>query len=153
MSARLVVIDSVTHCGGRVQAGHVLVAVSFAGALSLRLALPFGIRGLIAHAAGVGKDAAGVSALAVADGLGVPVAAVETMSARIGDGPSVHDEGVISHANAIARALGIAIGMSAHEAARRLTRAGEPRAVTANLVDERHAWSTRSPPAASCAST
>src|SRR2546427_2779530 len=90
MSARLVVIDSVTHCGGRVQAGHVLVAVSFAGALSLRLALPFGIRGLIAHAAGVGKDAAGVSALAVADGLGVPVAAVETMSARIGDGPSVH---------------------------------------------------------------
>jgi len=137
MSARIVVLDSVTQCAGRVQAGDVLVAGSFAGALSLGLALPFGIRALIAHAAGVGKDEAGISALAVADGLGLPVAAVETMSALIGDGPSVHDEGVISHANAVARALGIAIGMSAHEAAQRLTRAGEPRAVTANLVDER----------------
>src|SRR5207244_11335498 len=54
-----------------------------------------------------------------------------------GDGPGVNEEGASSHANAGARALGIAIGMSAHEAAQRLTRAGEPRAVTANLVDER----------------
>src|SRR5437879_1368102 len=104
--ARIVVLDSVTQCAGRVQAGDVLVAGSFAGALSLGLALPFGIRALIAHAAGVGKDEAGISALAVADGLGLPVAAVETMSALIGDGPSVPDEGVISHANAVARSRG-----------------------------------------------
>jgi len=60
--ARIVVLDSVTQCAGRVQAGDVLVAGSFAGALSLGLALPFGIRALIAHAAGVGKDEAGISA-------------------------------------------------------------------------------------------
>ncbi len=136
MTARIVVLDSVTQCRGRVQFGDVLVAGSFAGELSLRLALPFGIRGLIAHAAGVGKDAAGISALAVGDRLGVPVAAVETMSARIGDGPSVHDEGVISHASAAARALGVEIGMSARDAAQLLTRAGEPRAGAAGLVDE-----------------
>src|SRR5881628_3531064 len=115
MSARIVVLDSVTQCQGRVQLGDVVVAGSFAGALSLGLALPFGIRALIAHAAGVGKDEAGISALTAADGLGLPVAAVETMSARIGDGPSVHDEGVISHASAAARALGVEIGMRSEE--------------------------------------
>ena len=136
MSPRIVVLDSVTQCQGRVEAGDVLVAGSFAGALSLGMALPFGIRGLIAHAAGVGKDDAGISALAVGDRLGVPTAAVETMSARIGDGPSVHDEGVISHVNAAARALGVRIGMRACEAAQLLTRAAEPRAVAgAGLMD------------------
>lgn len=134
---RIVVLDSVTQCQGRVQFGDVLVAGSFAGALSLGLALPFGIRALIAHAAGVGKDAAGISALGVGDRLGIPVAAVETMSARIGDGASVHDEGVISHANAAARALGVEIDMGARVAAQQLTRACEPRASTAmGLVDE-----------------
>src|SRR2546425_11869448 len=104
MSARIVVLDSVTQCAGRVQAGDVLVAGSFAGALSLGMALPFGIRGLIAHAAGVGKDEAGISALAVADRLGLPPAAVEAMSARIGDGPSGHDGGVSSPVHAAGRA-------------------------------------------------
>src|SRR6266849_932116 len=133
---RIVVLDSVTQCAGRVQIGDVLVAGSFAGALSLGMALPFGIRALIAHAAGVGKDEAGISALPAADALGIPVAAVETMSARIGDGPSVHDDGVIAHANAAATVLGVQIGMSAREAAHRLTRAGAPRVIgDAGLVD------------------
>src|SRR5262249_23672766 len=136
MIARIVVLDSVTQCQGRVQLGDVLVAGSFAGELSLRLALPFGIRALIAHAAGVGKDAAGISALGVGDALGIPIAAVETMSARIGDGPSVHDDGVISHASSAARALGVGSGRSARDAAQRLTRAGEPRAAAAGLADE-----------------
>lgn len=125
--ARIVVLDSVIQCAGRVQLGDVLVAGSFAGALSLRLALPFGIRALIAHAAGVGKDRAGISALPLADTLGLPAAAVETMSARIGDGPSVHDDGVIAYVNEAAEGLGVTIGMSAGEAARVLTAAGEPR--------------------------
>src|SRR5262249_4169985 len=136
MIARIVVLDSVTQCQGRVQLGDVLVAGSFAGALSLRLALPFGIRGLIAHAAGIGKDAAGISALGIADTLGIPAAAVDTMAARIGDGPSVHDDGVISHANAAARALGVEAGMRARDAARRLPRAGPRRALAAGLADE-----------------
>ncbi len=136
--ARIVVLDSVTQCAGRVQAGDVLVAGSFAGALSLGMALPFGIRALIAHAAGVGKDEAGISALPAADRLGLPAAAVETMSARIGDGPSVHDDGVIAHVNAAAAALGVKIGMSAREAAHLLTRAHAPQLIAGDgLVDHR----------------
>ncbi len=136
MSARIVVLDSVTQCQGRVEIGDVLVAGSFAGALSLGMALPFGIRALIAHAAGVGKDEAGISALLAADRLGLPAAAVETMSARIGDGPSVHDDGVIAHVNAAAAALGVQIGMSAREAAHLLTRARAPQLIAGDgLVD------------------
>jgi len=130
---RVVVVDSVTHCDERTTGRDVVVAGSFAGALSLRLVLPFGLRGLVAHEAGVGKDAAGISALPLGDALGVPVVAVATMSARLGDGRSVLADGVVSHANAAARALGAAPGMPAAEAGRRLLDAppGRPRPAAA----------------------
>ena len=87
--ARIVVLDSLTHCDARVTTRDVVVAGSFAGALAFGFALERGVRGLIAHAAGVGRDGAGISGLPVADRLGVPAAAVETGSARLGDGWSV----------------------------------------------------------------
>ena len=90
----------------RVGARDVLVAGSFAGALSLAFVLERGVRGFVAHEAGVGRDRAGISGLPFADRLGLPMAAVATASARIGDGPSVHDDGIVSHANRAASALG-----------------------------------------------
>jgi len=87
-----------------------VVAGSFAGALSLGFALEVGVRGLIAHDAGVGRDGAGVSGLPLADRLGVPAAAVAARSARIGDGESIYGDGVVSHVNALAAALGVVPG-------------------------------------------
>jgi len=95
----------------------VVVAGSFAGALSLGFALEVGVRGLIAHDAGVGRDGAGVSGLPLADRLGVPAAAVAAPSARIGDGESVYGDGVVSHLNALAAALGVVLGQKAADAA------------------------------------
>ena len=46
--------------------GGVVVAGSFAGALAFGFALERGVRGLVAHAAGVGRDGAGISGLPVA---------------------------------------------------------------------------------------
>ena len=94
-----------------------VVAGSFAGALSLGFALEVGVRGLIAHDAGVGRDGAGVSGLPLADRLGVPAAAVAAPSARIGDGESVYGDGVVSHLNALAAALGVVLGQKAADAA------------------------------------
>jgi hypothetical protein len=133
---RILVTDSVTLCDERVGPADVLVAGSFAGALSLGFALERGVRAVIAHAAGPGLDGAGISGLALADALGVPTAAVETMSARIGDGRSVLGSGVIAHVNAAAAALGVRPGMTAWRAARRLLGAprGHPRP-GAGLVD------------------
>jgi len=85
--------------------------------MSLGFALEIGVRGLIAHDAGVGRDAAGVSGLPLADRLGVPAAAVAADSARIGDGESVFGEGRVSHVNRHAAALGVVVGDKAADAA------------------------------------
>jgi hypothetical protein len=115
---RVVVTDSLTYCDARMRGRDVVVSGSFAGRLALGFALEWGVRALIAHAAGVGKDGAGIAGLVLADGCGVPAAAVQTMSARLGDGMSVWDDGVIGHANESARALGIEPGMMAGAATR-----------------------------------
>jgi len=122
VDGRIVVTDSLTFCDARVGGGDVIIGGSFAGALAFAFALERGVRALVGHEAGLGKDAAGISGLPFADGFGVPAAAVETFSARIGDGASVA-EGVVAHVNERARALGVAPGQRAREAAHRLLKA------------------------------
>jgi hypothetical protein len=136
-SDRIVVLDSLTHCDARVTARDVVVAGSFAGALAFGFALERGVRGLVAHAAGVGRDGAGISGLPLADGLGVPAAAVDTTSARLGDGWSVWHDGVVAHVNARAAALGIATAQPAARAAQAMLAAPPGTASPVPLVDRR----------------
>jgi hypothetical protein len=136
-SDRIVVLDSLAHCDARVTARDVVVAGSFAGALALGFALERGVRGLVAHAAGIGRDAAGISGLPLADGLGVPAAAVETTSARLGDGWSVWRDGVIAHVNARATALGVDTRQPAAAAARAMLGAPPGTASPLPLVNRR----------------
>ena len=135
--ARIVVLDSLTHCDARVTTRDVVVAGSFAGALAFGFALERGVRGLIAHAAGVGRDGAGISGLPVADRLGVPAAAVETGSARLGDGWSVWRDGVVAHVNRRAAALGVSPRQPAAAAARTMLAAPPGTAPAVPLVDRR----------------
>ncbi|HEU5323760.1 MAG TPA: hypothetical protein VFX28_23360 [Methylomirabilota bacterium] len=131
---RVLVTDSLTACDATVT-GHVVVGGSFAGSLALAFALERGARGVVAHEAGVGRDGAGISGLPLADRHGVAAAAVATLSARLGDGDSVLADGIVSHANATARALGVAPGMAVRAAARAML-AAEPRGpAPAALVD------------------
>ncbi len=74
-------------------------------------------KGLICNDAGRGLDDSGIEGLALLDGHGVAAAAVSTESARIGDALSTYHDGVISAANAAAKAKGVKIGMRASEAA------------------------------------
>jgi hypothetical protein len=136
-SDRIVVLDSLTHCDARVTARDVVVAGSFAGALAFGFALERGVRGLVAHAAGVGRDSAGISGLPLADGLGVPAAAVGTTSARLGDGWSVWHDGVVAHVNTRAAALGIAAAQPAAIAAQAMLAAPPGTASPVPLVDRR----------------
>jgi hypothetical protein len=134
-SDRIVVLDSLTLCDTRVTTRDVVVAGSFAGALAFGFALERGVRGLVAHAAGVGRDRAGISGLPLADGLGVPAAAVETTSARLGDGWSVWHDGVIAHVNAQATALGVDTDQPAAAAARAMLAAPPGAASPVPLVN------------------
>lgn len=141
LDGRIVVTDSVTLCDERVGPRDVLVAGSFAGPLALGLALGLalerGVRALVAHAAGGGRDDAGIAGLAVADTLGIPMVAVETMSARLGDGTSVFGDGVVEHVNGVAVALGAIPGLPAREAARLLLGAPPGRRVKRGVLVHR----------------
>jgi hypothetical protein len=102
--------------------GRVLVGASHGGVYSGYLAAKAGCRGVILNDAGVGKDRAGIASLDSLAKLGLPAATVSHMSARIGDGNDVAANGVISHVNAVAAALGCAVGQAALDCAARMTR-------------------------------
>ena len=67
-------------------------------------------RGAVFNDAGVGIDEAGIARLAILDAQGVPAVTVGADSAQIGDARAAWDDGVISHVNAVAAALGLTPG-------------------------------------------
>jgi hypothetical protein len=120
--ARIHVDDSITRLGPR-QRGKVVVAASHGGVYCAYLAAKGGVRGVILNDAGVGLEGAGIGALPVLDRLGVPAAAASHASSRIGDGPDLWQRGVVSHVNAVARALGCREGQAVRACALAMTQA------------------------------
>lgn len=129
---RILSADSMTYFGEKVGRRDVLVAGSYAARMTIAWAMRLGVRAIIAHAAGVGKDDAGISGLHLAQNYHVPAVACETMSARLAVGKSVY-EGVVGHANQVAQTLGVEIGQSIAEASDYLLDAEEGRKV---IVEE-----------------
>jgi hypothetical protein len=74
--------------------------------------------------AGGGKDGAGFARLPVLDARGVAAGTVSCNTARIGDGRSSYDTGVLSRINAAAGRLELREGMSLREAVARLVGLG-----------------------------
>jgi len=96
-------------------AGKVLVAGSHGGLIAAYLGAKATVHALILNDAGVGKDRAGIAGLVYLDEIGIPAATVDCMSARIGDGRSMWESGVLSHVNAVASQIGVARDMSVQE--------------------------------------
>jgi hypothetical protein len=116
---RILLSDSYTYCDARVGPRDVFSGGSFFGAYCAALALRWGAKGLIGHAAGIGRDRAGINGLDLCERYRIPAAACETRSARIGDGESLW-LGRIGHVNVPATALGIFVGQPVSEAAQRM---------------------------------
>ncbi|HYC37784.1 MAG TPA: hypothetical protein VEC19_15255 [Usitatibacter sp.] len=74
--------------------------------------------------AGGGKDDAGFARLPVLDARGIAAATISCHTARIGDGRSGYDTGVLSRVNDVARRLEVREGMSTREAVARLVGLG-----------------------------
>lgn len=108
-------------------AGKVLVAGSHAGIIAACLGAKAGAHALVLNDAGLGKDRAGIGGLFYLEQIGMAAAAVDCMSARIGDGADMLARGVTSHANAFASLCGVVAGQSCREAADRLREARPPR--------------------------
>jgi hypothetical protein len=127
--------ESVTQLGD--VAGKVLVAGSHGGIIAAYLGAKAGAHALVMNDAGIGKDRAGIAGLAYLEEIGMAAAAVDCMSARIGDGADMLARGIVSHANVFAALCGVAAGQSCDEAARRMRRAVAPRAVPPPYVEGR----------------
>lgn len=110
---RVVVIDSVSLVRAGEDDGAIVVTASHGGLVGgdpasagRADAALFGF-----NDAGVGRDAAGTSRLPVLERRGIPAVTVDCRTARIGDGASTLETGIVSHANAPAIALGAAPGV------------------------------------------
>ncbi len=121
------VVDSVTRFGPDA-AGRVCVGASHGGVYAAYLCAKAGLRGVVLHDAGTGKDGAGIAGLHHLDALAVPAAAIDHRSAVIGDGADCFGRGVLSRVNAAAEALGLRAGMAAREAAALLLERAPPAA-------------------------
>lgn len=73
------------------------------------------VRAIFFSDGGVGLDAAGVARLPLLDARGIPAGAASAESCAIGDAVSIYADGVLSHVNASAAALGGAPGMTIRE--------------------------------------
>lgn len=107
----LLVVDSITEAIGR-GAGCAVVSGSHGGISAARFALEARVGLAVFNDAGVGRDDAGIAGLDVLQCEGVAACAVGHDSARICDARSTWDDGVISHANAAAVALGARAGLA-----------------------------------------
>ncbi len=115
----IVLADTATKLGPNAK-GAVIVTGSHGGRYAAYLTLKAHPRAVIHSDAGVGKDEAGIAVIGMAEALGVAAATLSHASCRIGDAADMMARGVVSHANAIAGALGVAPGMACREASLRL---------------------------------
>ena len=115
------VVDSITELQ-RADAGCIALSGSHGGLSSARYALA--ARPLLAvfNDAGVGKDGAGIAGLALLQTHGIAACTVSHTSARIGQAASTLADGVLSHANAAALALGLRTGQALASQIERLFR-------------------------------
>ncbi len=117
-------VDSITEAVDS-GAGRIVISGSHGGLSSGRYALRARPALVVFNDAGVGKGAAGIAALALLQDAGIAACAVAHSSACIGQAQSTLDDGVISHCNARAAALGLSAGqrlcVAVQQVLRRLT--------------------------------
>jgi hypothetical protein len=120
--APILTADSITRIGSEA-AGAVVVNGSHGGIYAAYLAGKLRVGAAIFNDAGVGRDQAGIAGLDYLERFGIPAAAVGHGTARIGDGADMMARGLVTHANAAARASGCRPGMTCRDAAARLQQA------------------------------
>ena len=113
---QVICTDSIAFCLPE-DVRNVLVTAGHTG----RSAVPYLLRvrphGFICSDGGKGREDAGVAGLFLVEKEGLAGATVDARIARMGEGLSSYHDGVISAANALAKAAGVEVGMTAAEAA------------------------------------
>jgi hypothetical protein len=143
MTVAILVVPSVTKLPPEAD-GAVIVGGSHAALYAAHVVAKAGARAAIHHDAGIGLEEAGVAGLALAQELGMAMAAVDSASARIGEAEDMMRRGIVSRANALAAACGVAAGQTCAEAAERLKAAPWPhRAPPARAAEGRSVFEAK----------
>jgi hypothetical protein len=109
VQGRVRLVDSITQIAPD-DAGRWVVSGSHGGSSSASYALAVPLALAVFNDAGVGKDEAGIAALAMLQAQGRAAVTVSHDSARIGDARDAWAHGVVSRVNDAAAALGLAAG-------------------------------------------
>jgi hypothetical protein len=118
---RILIFDSATFIEGHMashagDAGAVVVAASFAGVLCARMVMSAKPRAAIGLDCAIGMDGAGIAGLWFYEALAIPAAAADVMTAEMGNGEDLYENGVISRVNDCAQQLGLAPEMTVKDA-------------------------------------
>lgn len=118
---RILTFDSATfvpgHYGDEEAATDVVVAASYAGVLCARMVARSKPRGAIGLDCAIGKDGAGIAGLWFYEALGIPAAAADVLTAEMGNGADLYENGIVSRVNELAEGLGLRPGMTVAAAA------------------------------------
>ena len=106
---RVVIMDSITKVTAE-DTGAIVLSASHGGASSGEFALEVPLKLVLFNDAGVGKNDAGIAALAMLAARGVAGATISHTTGMIGDAQDMWDHGVVSHLNPQAAALGLVAG-------------------------------------------
>ena len=114
-SRRVLLLDSISQVESGDE-GQIVVSGSHGGVSSGEYALRVPLAAVFFNDAGVGKDEAGIAALAMLEAVGVPAGTYAHESARIGDARDAWAGGVVSYLNAAARSAGLRTGVRVRDA-------------------------------------
>ena len=117
----VILVDSITKIEPG-DAGAIIVSASHGGQSSGEFALAVPLTAVLFNDAGIGKDQAGVAALAMLDERGVACCAVSHESGRIGDAADMWEHGTISRANQAAQKRGAKPGATVQDVVRTLAK-------------------------------
>jgi hypothetical protein len=115
-NGRIVLADTLSYLNAS-HRGCVVVSGSHCAHTTYAWVKDFGLKGIFLNDAGKGKDNQGISGLPIYDHAGIPGAAVDCMTAMIGDARDAWENGCVSAANKLATEFKVIERMPVHEAA------------------------------------
>jgi uncharacterized protein YunC (DUF1805 family) len=113
---QIVVTDSIVF-GTEADKRNILVTAGHTGRSGARHIINVRPFGFICSDGGRGRNDSGMAGLEITAAEGIAGATVDAHLARMGDGMSTYNDGIISAANSLAQACGVCTGMTAREAA------------------------------------
>ncbi|MEO5701007.1 MAG: hypothetical protein ABIS17_07955 [Casimicrobiaceae bacterium] len=116
---KVVLLDSISAIDPA-DTGHVVVSGSHGGRSAGIFTMCVPVALCCFNDAGVGKDGAGIAALAMLDRFELAAVACSHASARIGEARDTWESGVIAHVNGVAARRGLCVGEGVQAAVRRV---------------------------------